>query len=573
MRIESLVLQDFGPFRRYEVEFTRDDNVSILLTGKNNEGKSSILNALRLLANALKVVGQQKQTITLEDGIYFRLLKQDTGSLKVRRLVHDYRDIVGKITGRFSDGFSVSVWVDPVNDMIYAERFGRIPSDIGRIFGFIPPLGPVSETEEIISVRPYLQASLSTSLAPRHLRNHLYQLLSKSEFQLVQQIIHESWPEIELLPIEVSTAANRIDCWYRERRIQRELCWAGQGLQIWIQIITHLVRLRHSQVLILDEPEINLHPEKQDDLVRILRQYSSGSIIIATHSVELMNNVHISHILNVKKTQRKPKLKDTSDRAYLEVVRAEVGSDFNFIASQFEDVDLIVFTEDTIDYKFLMQLASVFGRSAKTFNIPLHGFSEFKKAPAYKTAYEMLIGRPVQYRVILDRDYYPDDYLKDVRKTLDLAGITLVLTPGKELENMLFSEQLFYELCPTGLHGELKDNIEAIFRDLHTDCHASLVTLHQQFLPKRVDVKTILTTYGKEFDAKWNDKRYRCDLIAGKPALKRMRNFFRSKCESDLSDRILVSELAKRRPNNIEKFLADIFDAEEATRQSKPERK
>ncbi len=558
MRIKSLRLENFGPFPRYEVEFAKDDSVSLLLTGRNNEGKSSIINALRLLSNATKVIGLKKQETNVNGEIVYRFLKQDTDNVKIRRIVNDYRDVIARVTARFDDGFALTVFVDPIDDLIYADRNGRIPADISEIFGFIPPLGPVGETEDVIQRKDYLIASLATSLAPRHLRNHLYQLLSASEFALVQTIIHASWPEIELLPVEVS-GQGRLDCWYRERRIQRELSWAGQGLQVWIQIVTHLVRLRSRPVVILDEPEINLHPEKQNELVRLLRQYASGSIIIATHSVELMNNVHVSHILNVRKTQRKPKLKDSSDRAYLEVIRAEVGSDFNFIASQFEDVERIVFTEDASDFKALTQLANAFSVEAKAFNIPLHGFSEYKKAPSYKQAYKLLIGKTVTYRAVLDRDYYPADYLQEVEDWLQQSGIRLVLTPGKEIENTILSEDVLYNLCPQGLHKELQAYIDKAFAELYTDCHGSCITLHHEFTNPRPNVKKIITEQTPVFDQQWNNAAKRFDFVAGKAALKRFRQFFRSKNLGDLSDQRLLNSLSQKRRPVLKKFLNDVF--------------
>ena len=65
----------------------------------------------------------------------------------------------------------------------------------------------------------------------------------------------------------------------------------------------------------------------------------------------------ISHIINVQKSQRKPKIKTTTDRTFLEIVRSQIGSNFNFIASQFEEVDIILFTEDIDDFFIIDKLA------------------------------------------------------------------------------------------------------------------------------------------------------------------------------------------------------------------------
>ena len=163
-----------------------------------------------------------------------------------------------------------------------------------------------------------------------------------------------------MLDYELNYQKGKIYCYYKENKIEREISWAGQGLQVWFQIIAHLVRLRKVSILILDEPEINLHPEKQNELVRILKDYYHGSVIIATHSVELMNNVSVSHIVNVQKKDNEPKIKSTDDRIYLNLVRSQIGSNFNLVASQFEEFDVIIFTEDTLDFNIISQIASYF---------------------------------------------------------------------------------------------------------------------------------------------------------------------------------------------------------------------
>jgi predicted ATP-dependent endonuclease of OLD family len=104
MRIRTLRIERFGPFRDYEVQFSEEENVCLLLTGKNNEGKSTILNCLRLLSNATRAISKKKQEISIDGRIFYKLLVQDTEDLNIRRMVHNYGDVRSKITGTFLDG-------------------------------------------------------------------------------------------------------------------------------------------------------------------------------------------------------------------------------------------------------------------------------------------------------------------------------------------------------------------------------------------------------------------------------------------------------------------------------------
>ncbi len=54
MKLKSLSLEHFGPFDNYHIDFPREDHISVLLTGRNNEGKSTIILGLKLIASACR---------------------------------------------------------------------------------------------------------------------------------------------------------------------------------------------------------------------------------------------------------------------------------------------------------------------------------------------------------------------------------------------------------------------------------------------------------------------------------------------------------------------------------------
>ena len=537
------------------------------MTGKNNEGKTIILNGLKLLDASTRVINKTKQEIRIKGDYYYKLLQQDTENLNVGRMIHNYSKTFAQITGIFQDGLAINVYLDPNEEIIYADHTGFIPNDVQKIFGFIPPLGPLNEDEDIIGKVPYLKASINTSLAPRHLRNHFYQILSSDEFDLVRQLIKKSWQGIELLDYELDYRRGKIYCYYKEDRIEREISWAGQGLQVWFQIITHLVRLRDTRVLILDEPEINLHPEKQNDLIMILKDYYHGSILIATHSVELMNNVSVSHIINVQKKHGEPRIKSTNDRVYLDLVRSQIGSNFNLIASQFEEFDLIIFTEDCLDFEILQELSAAYKFRKRCFNIPIHGFSEFRKCISYRHAYELLIGKRIEYTLVLDRDYYPEEYLKYVRDTLKDAGIRLVYTPGKEIENLFLLPETLASLIPESSRERFTQIWDEMFKRLRLDCYACYLTLHKEFLDRKLDTKTITTVYTPAFDDCWTDPNKRHNIVGGKDALKVLKSFCRSELNKNLSIELIVGETIRMRNGVIKAFIEQVFQLRDVEEQ------
>ena len=165
VRLRRLELNHFGPFEKYTLSLAATDRPFLLLTGKNNEGKSNIIFALRLLHAALKVVGLPSHRITLNDVDYYRLPKQDVGHLTVGRLVHDYGDTVATVRATLSNGAVLSDYLDPVEQVIYADYRGTKSPSLRHLFGFSPTLGAVAEEESYLDLVYRLEASHVPQLA------------------------------------------------------------------------------------------------------------------------------------------------------------------------------------------------------------------------------------------------------------------------------------------------------------------------------------------------------------------------------------------------------------------------
>lgn len=522
MRLERLAIENYGPFRRYEIDFPPNSK-STLITGTNNQGKSSIINALRLVGYATKVF-HNRNRITLDHTLYYRLLRQDIQGLQIERLVHNYQDVVARITATFDSGFIIHVYIDPFEQDIYATFEGKYESEIKGFFGFVPPLGTISEVEEVISSPGYLRANIFTSLAPRHTRNYLYQLLDEEDNRLVRQMFNDTWQGAELLDYEIDYAQNRLYLFFSERGIDREISWAGQGLQIWLQIIIHIVLNKNTSLLVLDEPEIGLHPEKQHDLLRMLQEVFAGDVLLATHSVEMIDSVDVDNIVFVEKHKTCPAIKSTRNREFLNSVRQRIGSNFNLIVSQFDDHDLILFTENKDDYKVYMKLIARSGFEVKVLPIAIDGFQNYTKCIHYYEVFKMLMGRNVRAVTVLDRDYYPAEYLAEVKQKLERNQIRAFFTPYKELENFFVEYEFLCKLACRFSDPEFDRFYQEIKKELYLDAYANMISRHKAYYKGR-DEKTIIKDHSSQFLSDWETIKGGNRLIQGKKLLAKVRNY------------------------------------------------
>jgi energy-coupling factor transporter ATP-binding protein EcfA2 len=193
MKLKTLVLDHFCSFEHYEVTFPPDDDATILITGKNNAGKSSIILALKLLNYAMKHSKGSRQSVVST------LTKKDLIDIDIRRLVHNFDEGQASITAIFDGERDITLNLDPIEGSVTYSLPPHLQRSMLDVFGFIPPLGQIADIEQRIGL-VQVNKSINSQLAPSHLRNQIHYLLSAEQFTLLKSLIIESWDNIELPP-------------------------------------------------------------------------------------------------------------------------------------------------------------------------------------------------------------------------------------------------------------------------------------------------------------------------------------------------------------------------------------
>ena len=113
---------------------------------------------------------------------------------------------------------------------------------------------------------------------------------SVDDFDRFIEFVLENTPELEALEVESPLMTLAVNVFYFEAgsKTPKELFWAGDGLQIWLQLLFHLFRQRDVNVVVLDEPDIYLHPDMQRRLVNLIDSLSTQQIILASHAPEVL---------------------------------------------------------------------------------------------------------------------------------------------------------------------------------------------------------------------------------------------------------------------------------------------
>ena len=458
MRIQKLDLWNFKAFER----FTMTLGANAFLVGPNNAGKSTLIAAARVAAAMLDHATRRQPTGRRAHGhrrVTTHSLRADQYGLVTENLRHQFRSGESAVSIRTdTDLILTGVW--PSDDDEFPKPFFYLrrpdersvsqPKSVRELtgqIGIIPGLYPLNHTETVRD-ETYLRSHFQSRRSSQHARNQMLLIEGDEEFEDFNEFVTRWLPEIEELSVTTRPGKElgdrEIDVFVRERgdRTPKELFWVGDGMQIFVQILTHLWRLRLADVVILDEPDLYLHADLQRRLVRLLDS-TTAQTITATHSSEMLAEASSESVVWVDKTRsraiRRPKA------ASLQDLSTQIGSSFNLRFATALRARTVVFVEGD-DMSIIRELAKTIGADhlAGERNcavIEIKGFSNWVQVEPFKWFVSDFLDGSVDVYVLLDRDYRPDPEVVKVRSTLEAIGIHAHIWKRKELENYLLDPE------------------------------------------------------------------------------------------------------------------------------------
>jgi AAA domain, putative AbiEii toxin, Type IV TA system len=318
----------------------------------------------------------------------------------------------------------------------------RSPTPVRAKFstiGVIPTLSPL-EHEEAIVEDETVRRNLASRLSSRNFRNQLRMLVENGGWDDFIDFAAPWLAEVQLTRPVIRYETSSIDVFFTEigSRIEKELVWAGDGIQIWLQLLLHIYRAQYLPTLVLDEPEVFLHPDLQRRLVRLLDSLET-QIILATHSTEVLAEAERRAILWVDKTQRAAVR--APEHAALTELDTALGTAFNLAMAKALRARGVLFVEGK-DTKLLKRLAETLRISSLSDEttlaiVPMNGFSKWDRAQAFGWFLREFLGNSVKALVLLDRDYRTNTQVSDVVAEFATVDVHVHVWKKKELESYL----------------------------------------------------------------------------------------------------------------------------------------
>jgi predicted ATPase len=124
-------------------------------------------------------------------------------------------------------------------------------------------------------------------------------------YERIELLLEQGFPDFERLDFQVVGAGQVTLTWYE--RGDRDPFYPGQlseGTLRFLWLITALLAPPAPPLLLIDEPEVSLHPELLKLLAALLQDASAGSqIVVATHSPDLIRWLEPSEVLIADKEE------------------------------------------------------------------------------------------------------------------------------------------------------------------------------------------------------------------------------------------------------------------------------
>lgn len=556
--LNKIHFKNYRCFEDSEISFR---NISIIV-GKNNAGKSTIVEALRILS----VVAQRfKQTNYISPPSVLGLPATTKGikvnidylNIDLRSIVNQYREDEGKfaeIKAIFNKDIRIHVYlssriffatIEASKQQIRSKAAAKGVPDI-QLF-IMPQIGLIREDEPKLS-RDTVNTHMHTRLSSRHFRNQL--LLYKNHFEEFKENAQATWPGLRITDLEYIPDEDRIELLVYDSDFAAEIGLMGSGLQMWLQMVWFISRCPAESTVVLDEPDVYMHPDLQQKIFKIV-QHKFRQVIIATHSVEIISAVSPKQIVTIDKKSRTMQYADSYSA--VQNLVDNLGGINNLSLIRLGGARKCIFVEGK-DMKLLSRFHEIlYPQSNESLeqlpSVALGGWTRFNEAlGAARLFYEQTHGE-IKTICILDRDYHTDAERDKLFQRAKENHLQLHIWEKKELENYILVPQAIFRLT-----GQPQES----YSDFRKQLSDELETMKEQTLEGFLDqishncrdkeASTNLRQATAELEKRWGSLESMLSVCNGKDLISRINNWMKRQYHCKSSRAKLLDELT---PNDI----------------------
>lgn len=577
--LSEISLENFRCFDRHTIPLRRCS----VVVGKNNAGKSTLVDALRVVS----IVTSRLRTMTFrnpprwadlpirEVGISPSLASIEFNS---DNLFHRYGDAPAIIKATFSSSASLKIYLGEEGQVhaVLSDPAGAVVTTRARVESvgverveIMPQVGPLEPTE-LLRNPDYVKRNLSSALASRHFRNQL-RLLTEN-YSSFRELAELTWPGLQVRDLSLTAFDDQkvLSLLVRNDDYVTEVATMGHGLQMWLQTMWFLARVDKHATVILDEPDVYMHPDLQRRLMRHLRHRDS-QVVVTTHSVEIMSEVEPEDVLVL---DRRRKTAFAGSFPAVQRVLDHVGSAHNLQLAKLWHAKRCLFVEGT-DFSLMSDLFDVLFHDdrdglAEIPHMSIGGWTEFSSALGSSLFLKNAGGESIAVYCILDSDYHTDTQIQKRHSQASSAGVRLHIWRRKEIENYLLDSRAIHRaiesriakrtIAPTlqEVSGEL-ERVIAELKDEVFDGMVGEIALEDRALGPAKSNKMAR----ERLNLLWADPTGRVGLVPGKVAFTHIARWSQEQFGVSLNPGLIARSMrADEVPHEMRQVLGSIHKGE-----------
>ena len=549
--LKTIQLKNYRCYENSQISF--HDNTTIIV-GRNNAGKSTLIEAIRLVAEAGRKAGTSafiNTPLGLSIPAYEKGVKIDCEKLRIdlKGVVSHYRDDCNAhVIAIYEDNSRIEILANreiafarmytPDNKLI--QRKSEAAKYQFNSVSILPQIGLLKELEGIYTQETIVRDK-STYLTSRHFRNEL-QLYREEYYEDFCSLSELTWPGIRIG--ELSLDGSNYNLLIRDTDFAAEIGAMGSGLQMWLQIVWFICKSKGASTIILDEPDVYMHPDMQKRILR-LAQERFDQVIIATHSVEIISAVEPYQIIAVDKRSRNMCYAN-STKAVQGIIE-DIGSPYNLSLLRIQTAKRCLFVEGK-DIKLLSRFAKRLSIEGKIEMddlpcVPLGGFSRLKEAYGTSRLFFEETSGEIKCYCILDRDYRNDEIVQAKYREAEANHLILHIWDRKEIENYLIVPEAFFRISrlPQEKHDEFMMEIGDIIESFKSHVQDEYGQfLQHEYKMQYMECNAKVRDY---MDQHWTTISERIRIVPGKEVLRRIREHMKTKYNASCTDDVIVRNI------------------------------
>lgn len=551
----ALEIENFRGFGSHRIEFKP---VSIIV-GKNNAGKSTLIEALRLVS----IVSQRYMALPFIEPPAWAELPVTSRGIQPSLKDHDfnftsvfnkYGEPPAQITAYFHNGTSIQIFIGPRN-LVHCvlsqgvrELNNRNRAEAANLptIRAMPQAGPLAIDEAILT-RDYVRRHLFSPRSSLHFRNQLN--LMYEHFATFSKASRDSWNGLRIRELQGKDGERDdvLSLLVEDERFTAEVAWMGHGLQVWLQTMWFLSLAGRVDTVVLDEPDVYLHADLQRKLIRLLRK-RYGQVILATHSLEIINEVSPDEIIILDR-----KLKLSKSATSLDAVQKVVdviGSAQNIQITRLWSARKMILVEGK-DLKLLNLAHNVLFPDSEPLdslpNMSVGGWSGWGLAMGAAQMMKNGGGEAIGAYCLFDSDYHTEETIAARKTQAKDKGISLRIWSKKEIENYFLVPSVIERIInkATTKKKTSEKKIEAALDDIAEELKIiTLDDLAAEYLDldRKAGLQAASQRARDRLAKTWTSLDGKLAAVSGKKVLSQLSNWAQRKHGVSLSPRKIGDE-------------------------------